>query len=467
MRWRLTGRYLFSILLIVLFVVCINGVMLVGLLFWQSHTTAPFFSEPVESFVREFKQYVQIDEGRLTINSVGKEVLKQKNAWIQVLNEQGEEQYAYRAPKTLPTSYSPVEIVQMYKYEEVDADTTVFMASVNRDGQAYSYFIGVVDPNINRDILSYNTAELRKSLNNIFLLFLMIDSLIAVLIGYVFSQRLTKPVHKIVDDIKRLASKDYNVVSESRGIYREVAHNVHDLSTELKAAEVERKKLDRLKEEWIANISHDMKTPLASIQGFAEMMKDKDYNFPIEEMREYAEIIEQKSLYIKEVIDDLNLTTRLKNKQMSLNKQSVNIVSLVRNIVIDLLNDPKYQERSITFDCKEEGIFLAVDELLLRRALSNLIYNAVVHNDPDTNVTVKVEREEGKTAVYIEDNGKGMSKEELNHIFSRYYRGTNTGESHKGSGLGTAIAKDIIEAHQGVIMIKSILGEGTTIRVEL
>ncbi|WP_338751414.1 HAMP domain-containing sensor histidine kinase [Bacillus sp. FJAT-52991] len=467
MRWRLTGRYLFSILLIVLFVVCINVVMLLGLLVWQSQTVAPFFSEPVESFVREFKQYVQIDEGRLTVNSEGKEVLKQKNAWIQVLNEQGEEQYTYRAPKTLPTSYSPVEIVQMYKYKEVDADTTVFIDSVNLDGEAYSYFIGVVDRNINRYILSYNMEEIRKVSNDIFLLFLIIDSLIAVIIGYAFSQRLTKPVHKIIDDIKKLANKDYNVVSQSKGIYREVAYNVQDLSTQLKAAEVERTKLDRLKEEWIANISHDMKTPLASIQGFAEMMKDTDYDFSIEEMREYAEIIEQKSLYIKEVIDDLNLTTRLKNKQMTLNKKSVNIVSLVRNIVIDLLNDPKHQQRHIVFECKAEAIFLEVDELLLRRALSNLIYNAVVHNDPDTQVTVTVEKEEEKTAIYIEDNGKGMSKEELDHIFSRYYRGTNTGESHKGSGLGLAIAKDIVEAHQGVITMKSVIGEGTKIRVEL
>ncbi|PAQ13575.1 two-component sensor histidine kinase [Bacillaceae bacterium SAOS 7] len=463
MRWRLTGRYLFSILLIVLFVVCINGVMLIGLLVWQSHTTAPLFSQPVESFAREFKKYVQIDEGRPTISSAGKAVLQQKNAWIQVLNEQGEEQYTYRAPEALPASYSPTEIIQMYKYQEVDADTTVFMDSVNHNGQAYSYFIGMVDRNINRYVLSYNTAELGKSLNNIFLLLLIIDSLIAVLIGYAFSQRLTKPVHKIIDDIKKLANKDYNVVSQSKGVYREVAHNVQDLSTQLKRAEVERKKLDRLKEEWIANISHDMKTPLASIQGFAEMMKDKDYDFSIEEMREYAEIIEKKSLYIKEVIDDLNLTTRLKNKQMSLNKKNVNLVSLVRNIVIDLLNDPKHHQRSISFDCKGEAVFLQVDELLLRRALSNLIYNAVVHNDPDTKITVTVE----ETAICIEDNGKGMDRKELDHIFSRYYRGTNTGESHKGSGLGMAIAKDIIEAHHGTITINSILGEGTMIRIEL
>ncbi len=196
------------------------------------------------------------------------------------------------------------------------------------------------------------------------------------------------------------------------------------------------------------------------------MIKDPDYQFPLEEIREYAGIIEQKSLYIKEVMEDLNLSTRLKNKALSLNKKTVNLVTLLRNMVIDILNDPKYANRNIVFHVNQEKIPVAIDELLFRRAINNLIYNSIVHNDENIQIDVIVEKKE-RTHLTIKDNGKGIEKTELNKIFDRYYRGTNTGDAHKGSGLGMAIAKDIIQEHNGELTINSEIGQGTTIDITL
>src|SRR5699024_4083807 len=134
-----------------------------------------------------------------------------------------------------------------------------------------------------------------------------------------------------------------------KGLYKSVFYNLNDLSDQLKRSEKERKRLDVMREEWIANISHDIKTPLSSIQGYAEMLKDPEYDFSLTERREYAEIIEEKSLYIKEVMEDLNLSTRLKNNELALNKQKTNVVAMLRRIVIDLLNNPQYADRDITF----------------------------------------------------------------------------------------------------------------------
>jgi signal transduction histidine kinase len=91
-------------------------------------------------------------------------------------------------------------------------------------------------------------------------------------------------MHALIDGIKRLAHHKFHFYPKPSGIYKEVFQNMNQLSNELRASEVERKKLDRMKEEWTANISHDIKTPLASIQGYAEMMKDPDYQFSLEEM---------------------------------------------------------------------------------------------------------------------------------------------------------------------------------------
>ena len=295
----------------------------------------------------------------------------------------------------------------------------------------------------------------------------IVDIFIALFIGYLFSKRLTQPLHTLIDGIKRLANKEYHINYEPKGLYKDVFYNVNYLSNQLSVSEKERKKLEGMREDWIANISHDIKTPLSSIQGYAELIKDPDYHFSLEDIREYAEIIEQKSLYIKEVMEDLNLTTRLKNKALTLNLKTVNIISLVKDTVIDMLNDPKYPNHYIEFHADQDKIPIKLDEILFRRAISNLLYNAIVHNEEEVKISVKIKKKVERVHIIIKDNGKGIKKEELEKIFERYYRGTNTGVAHKGSGLGMAIAKDIIQAHNGDFSISSEIEHGTTIEIKL
>ncbi|MFD1170548.1 sensor histidine kinase [Oceanobacillus caeni] len=359
--------------------------------------------------------------------------------------------------------YTPADIVQTYKYQEI-ANTTVFVGGKKEKSIDYSYFIGIENPGLNRYAISFDIQDISRVVKVVGII-LVIDILIALLIGYLFSKRLTKPLQTLINGIKRLANKDYNVNYDPKGVYKDVFHNVNFLSNQLTANEKERKKLEMMREDWIGNISHDIKTPLASIQGYAELIKDPDYHFSLEEIREYAEIIEQKSLYIKEVIEDLNLTTRLKNKALTLNKKPVNMVALLRNIVIDILNDPKNSNRNIVFHVNQENILVTIDEILIRRAIYNLIYNAIVHNDENVQIDVIVEKKE-RAHITIKDNGNGIEKNELDKIFDRYYRGTNTGDAHKGSGLGMAIAKDIIQQHDGELTIDSEIGHGTTIDIK-
>lgn len=417
-----------------------------------------------EHFVRQFQENINITNNYVTITESGKKALIKKNAWIQILDENGMVIYSFRAPAEIKEKYTPSEIVQTYKYKEIDGKTTIFVGEKKERVNNYSYFIGIENPNLNRYFISYDNRYIYQVVKVVGIV-LIIDIFIALLIGYFFSKRLTQPLQTLINGIKRLANKDYNVSYEPKGVYKDVFNNVNFLSNQLTANEKERKKLEMMREDWIGNISHDIKTPLASIQGYAELIKDPDYHFSLEEIREYAEIIEQKSLYIKEVIEDLNLTTRLKNKTLSLNKKTVNIIVFLRNIVIDILNDPAYSNRNIVFHVNQEKILTAVDEILFRRAINNLVYNAVVHNNESVQIDVIVEKKE-RTHITIKDNGKGIEKKELDKIFDRYYRGTNTGDAHKGSGLGMAIAKDIIQEHNGELTINSEIGHGTTIDIK-
>lgn len=130
--------------------------------------------------------------------------------------------------------------------------------------------------------------------------------------------------------------------------------------------------------------------------------------------------------------------------------------------MIDITNDPAFSGRDLEFEGALPEITASVDPDLFRRTVQNLIVNTLVHNPPETKVTISIAEIQGSGVhISIRDNGVGMSEEEQSNLFSRYYRGTNTKEKPEGSGLGLAIAKQIVTLHGGDIAVKSKPGEGT------
>lgn len=465
MKWRLTGRYMVSVIIVTIITVFIN---LFGFMIWlvlQANSQHNEENTP-ETFTRSFEQYVSFSDQGMTVNKEGQKALKQQNAWIQILDENGQDVYHAQAPKGLKNKYTPIEIVNLHKYKDKQLLSTIYAGGKKVKGKEYSYFIGFKDPSIGKYLFSFDTKDLVTRFNIGTMILLSIDAIIALLIGYLFSRQLTKPLARAIHSIQRLANGDYTTNLPAKGIYKDVFYNVNHLSEQLASSKKEKDKLEQMREEWITHISHDIKTPLASIQGYAEIIKDPKYPLSNQDIRHYADIIETKSLYIKDVMEDLNLTTRLKNNGVMLNKELVNIVSLLRETLIDILNDSRYADQTIELQTNEDKLMLNIDKILIRRAITNLILNALVHNDPDVTIIVQLEQKE-HTHITIKDNGRGIEEAELEKVFDRYYRGTNTGVSHAGSGLGMAIAKDIIVKHDGDITIRSNVGKGTTIEIQL
>ena len=134
---------------------------------------------------------------------------------------------------------------------------------------------------------------------------------IALLFGYFFSNRLAKPLVQMINGIQNLAKGNFQSKYEHKGIYKNVFQNLNDLSSILKANEADRRKIEKTREEWVTNITHDIKTPLASIKGYAELIQE--YELDETEKNRYVEIILNKSDYIQHLIEDLNLTYQLKS----------------------------------------------------------------------------------------------------------------------------------------------------------
>lgn len=220
-----------------------------------------------------------------------------------------------------------------------------------------------------------------------------------------------------------------------------------------------------MRREWIANITHDLKTPLSPIKGYAEVLHDDTEKTAVE-YRRYAGIMLKNAAYMENLIDDLKLTWQLENGTLPVNRQEQNIVRFLRELSIDILNRPEYENRMILFECSDnitdETALLSFDTKLFTRAFQNLMINAFVHGTKDTEVTVKIGVSESELTINVSDNGGGMSNVVAERLFERYYRGTNTESKTEGTGLGLAIAKNIVELHGGTISVNSTPGVGTS-----
>lgn len=459
MKWRLTGRFLLSVVIIVIIVLIVNVIILIATAFVTSKKdfSANLTNTP-EFFARNFEHKFEIIDGLPVLTKEGIDALQQADAYVQFLNKNGDVIESVHAPKELPTHYAPIDLISMYKYEQLPDITTYVYAK-----EDISYIIGIKDHDTFRYIATLNIKQILEGLSQYALYMLIADILITIIIAFFFGRSLTKPLTQILNQIQHLKNRKFASMPTKKGLYSEVFQNLNDVSEELAAHEQERLRLEVMREEWISNISHDMKTPLSSIRGYAEIMQEAD---TLEEVMTYAQVIEKQSLHMGELLDDLNLTMRLRNQQLPLQLQTTNIVSFSREVIIELLNEPQFESYDLQFDTTSEEIRCTIDRHFIKRALLNFIYNAMRHNTENTSITLQCTIKDTNAYLTITDNGKGIAEQDLPHIFERYYRGTSTQQTI-GTGLGTAIARDIIEAHDGKVWLTSTVGKGTTVHIIL
>ncbi|MCY6370604.1 sensor histidine kinase [Clostridium ganghwense] len=459
-KWTITGAFLRA-LLVVIFIIFFMNIILI---FSSVLNTTKISLYAPSDFTRKFSKYIEYKDNTPYVTEEGKMQLKNKSAWIQILGEDFKEKYSLNKPEGVSEIYNPLTIVHAYKYDI--KNYTIFIGESKHNDKTYSYIIGFPIKFVAKYTMEYSPFMVRKILSGGILILLLIDICIAIIVAYIFfGKKMGKPLENIIKGIKEMSHGNYQKHYKEQGIYKNVFVSLNKLNKTLNENNIKRKELDKMRDNWISSISHDVKTPLSSIKGYAEIMKEPDYSFSNEEIKEYSDIIWNKASYIQELIEELNLTYKLKNNLFSLNKTKVNMVNMLQNIIIEILNDPIYSNRNINLHYEKENVMCFIDEVLFKRAVINLIFNSIIHNDESVKVDVSIYEKNNTVYILIKDTGKGISKEDLPYIFERYYRGTNTSFSNKGSGLGMAIAKQIIDIHGGYISVKSELGVGANIKI--
>jgi signal transduction histidine kinase/methionine-rich copper-binding protein CopC len=459
MKFKITNTFI--IFFIIVFVVLIIGNMSMLYVVEEKEKNFDLTMSP-EEFTLNFKENINLKNSSIDISKKGQISLKDNSAWIQIVDENLKEVYSVYKPTKVPLKYSTFDLIHANKYD-IEGDT-VFISKINYENHTYLYLIGFPINNVAKHTLVYKPYFYINVLKHIGIIFAIDIIVIVLLVYFILGEKFSKPINRMIEGIKELSLGNYNKMYESKGIYKQVFEDLNNLSKVLNKSRDDKKELENMRDQWIYSISHDLKTPLASIKGFAEIMKDLDYNFTAEEIREYSAVIWNKSLYIQCLIEELNLTNKLKNKLIPLKFVKTDVKIFIEEIILEILNDPVLKNRNIIFKCEHE-LYVDIDYNLMKRAIVNLIMNSLKHNTEDVIVKIDAYKTDSINIV-IEDNGKGIETQDLKNIFNRYYRGSNT-SSIEGSGLGMAIAKQVINAHGGEIFIESKGGQGTKIVIHI
>ena len=291
----------------------------------------------------------------------------------------------------------------------------------------------------------YTIANLPKTI----LCVLAINVTLIFLIYVIANSKLLKSVRPIVDGIRNLPTGETVHLKET-GVLSEIAANINRTFDILKAQQHQLRKKETARANWIAGVSHDIRTPLSMVMGYAGQLKE-DTALPDEARRKAAVIVKQ-SERMKNLINDLNLASKLEYNMQPIHPARENMVALVRQVVVDFMNLDIDEKHPIIWETDQAlpACPVDVDKELIKRAISNLIQNSIRHNEQGCKIYVSVTAKKGTCKVEISDDGIGASDqqlEKLNH--APHYMVCDENTTHQRHGLGLLLVKQIIAAHGG------------------
>ncbi len=225
--------------------------------------------------------------------------------------------------------------------------------------------------------------------------------------------------------------------------------------------------LDRNRRDLITNVSHDLRTPLVSVQGYLETVIIKFNKLNDNEKITYLKKAHNHGRRLRKLISELFELSRLDSNALKPKLEKFHILELLQDLVQDFQYRAQKREVSMTVTPQQGEFFVYADIAMMQRVVENLIENALRYTPKGGNVQVKLEKKEGRVILHIEDSGYGIDSREIPHIFERFYRADQTVDKAKGTGLGLAIVKRILDLHKTSITVNSQLSRGTAFTFSL
>lgn len=304
-----------------------------------------------------------------------------------------------------------------------------------------------------------DTSGQKSAIANSAILILGCVFLTGSIVFLVIADIIVKPLTRLTNAIKELSNGNYNVRVDNVG-----QDEISKLNQGFNQMARQLAKQDETRQKFISDISHEFQTPLTSIQGFANILKEED--LPKEQRVKYANIILYNSKRLSSLAKNMLQLTLLDREEIELELTNYSLVEQMNRVISTQENQAMEKNIEIVFEMPKKEIFIEGDEQRLEQVWTNIISNAIKYTNEGGLITITMKKNSKDIEVSIEDTGIGMSKEVVSHIFERFYR-EDKARNVEGNGLGLAIVKSIVDLHHGKIDILSQVDVGTNFIVRL
>ena len=435
---KISRRYILTAVFITVFVVFVNLAAFLYLAY--ASMTDEERQEGGLSIRQNMESISSLISGQgedYVLSQEGYDILKETSfQWAMLLDREGKAVWEYELPRDIPRQFTITDVASFSRWYLEDYPVYVWQ---HKDGLLV---FGCGKDSIVR-ISTILDGTLMKNAGWNAGLFGVLNLMLLLSLAMGFGYRFYKSLKPVAGGIEALSKKEKVEIPE-KGMIDELAAKLNQASEILCQQNRKLEQRDNARTDWIAGVSHDIRTPLALIVGYAdELEKDKDLS---DAQREKAAVIQRQSLVIRQLISDLNLTSKLEYQAQPLSMIEYSPAELLRECAADYYNqglDDRY-EIELQIGQEEERIRLTGDRGLLLRAFRNLVGNSIRHNPEGCTVYLKMTEEEGNVRILFSDSGPGIPAAVL-----KVLKHTNTQENSHVHVMGLRIVKQIAEAHGG------------------
>ena len=292
---------------------------------------------------------------------------------------------------------------------------------------------------------------------------------VALTVAYFVSRSITLPIRYMKETAERIAKGDFTprVRIRSRDELGELANSLNAMADELQQKMEDLSRMDQVRTDFVANVSHELKTPLTLIKGYTETLQGEAMDDKAKAAR-FVSIIKEHSDRLGHIVDDLLSLSALESSQGYIDRSRLDLKKLIEDVSLGFGHALASKKLQLTVNSKGDDLSIWADRDKIEQVLVNLIDNAIKYTEESGRIELSISELDQEIRIAVRDTGIGIAKEHLGRIFERFYRADKARSRELGgTGLGLSIAKHIVLVHKGKITIESELGKGTTVFVTL
>ncbi|MBV7272473.1 HAMP domain-containing histidine kinase [Clostridium sp. PL3] len=399
--------------------------------------------------------YKSIDASKIT--SVG--------GWVEILDSDRNLIHVIGKKKDDKKAYTEAEMYELMNWNldvsKIGNENLNSITPFYSEGKKYYCIVKVPPGVIKIEISRVNEPQkyIEKAAIHIVIgMLIILVFLIIVILFYAFwtSRKIVKPLNKILEGIKKMTEGDYStrINFKAANEFAQIKDAFNFMAEKIQASELEREKVERLKQQFFVDISHDLKTPVSSVQGYSKALYD-GVVVDEDKKRLYLKTIYEKSQRVTSLIENIHELAKLNNDTYIMYKERIDICEFMRELVVEFY--PEIENRNFEFiiDIPEYAIEYEFDKNEMSRAISNIISNALKYNPDYTTLKIELEKKLKSIEIIIADNGVGIEEGLKEQIFEAFTRGDLSRKTSGGTGIGLSIAYKIIEKHGGKLYLES------------